>query len=81
MALGGHAVFGCQCAQPGHIGIGGAGGEPRGDHRPHGPRVQGVLGPAGIQPAAGLSQPGSRIGLPVAVRAVAVHAQLADKGG
>ena len=81
VALCGHVVFGGQLTQSGHILVPGAGGEARGNHRAHRARVQAVLSLAGVQPAARLGQPCGGAGLTVVVRAVAVHGQLAHKGG
>ena len=76
-----YVVFFCQFAETAHILVTRAGGEARRDHRAHRARVQGVFGVAGIQPAARLGQTRGGGRLTVAVRAVAVHTQLADKGG
>ena len=76
-----YVVFSCQFAETAHILVTRAGGEARRDHRAHRARVQGVFGAAGIQPAARLGQTRGGGRLTIAVRAVAVHTQLADKGG
>ena len=80
VALGRYFILGGQFAQTLHVLVAGTGGKARGDHRAHRAVVQHMLVGTGVQPAAGLSQAGGRRGLPVKVRAVAVHAQLAHKG-